>query len=107
MARRLRCPGCMRRYRSQDIAPLEDNARSGAFRLSCPMCHSQRLVLAVWTRNAMRTFVTDLDAEEWMHYRAAPPISSDDVLRFHAMLLDYDGDFSDVLEDPLFDDADE
>ncbi len=93
----------MRRFRAQDISPLETNTRSGVFRLRCPMCRSERLVIAVWRRNAIRTYATELDAQEWVYYRQAPPIQSDDVIRVHAMLLEYDGDLSDVLEDPLLD----
>ena len=102
MARRLRCSGCGRRFRPQDIATVESGERLGVFRLRCPMCTSQRLVIAVWNRSAVRTYLTDLDAQEWTHYRNAPPINSDDVIRFHQMLEAYDGDLSDVLEDPLF-----
>ncbi len=67
------------------------------------MCMSQRLVIAVWNRNSVRTYVTDLDAQEWTHYRHAPPINADDVIRIARMLSEYENDFSDVLEDPLFD----
>jgi hypothetical protein len=102
MARRLRCPACMRRFRAKDIATIESSARFGVFRLNCPMCTSQRLVIAVWNRNAVRTYTTDLDAQEWVHYRHAPPIDVDDVIRISRMLSEYDGDLSDVLEDPLF-----
>ncbi len=101
MARRLRCPGCMRRFRTQDIGILESGARFGVFRLRCPMCASERLIFAVWSKNAVRTFATDLDAQEWAFYRNAPPIDYDDVIRVARMLSEYDSDFSDVLEDPL------
>ncbi|MBI4673014.1 MAG: hypothetical protein HY741_15275 [Chloroflexi bacterium] len=101
MARRLRCPVCMRRFRTQDISVIESAPRRGVFCLRCPMCASQRLVIGVWNKNAMRTYVTDLDQEEWTYYRHAPPIHSDDVLRMVRMLRTYDGDFSDVLEDPI------
>jgi hypothetical protein len=95
----------MRRFRQQDIIALESNARSGVFRLRCPMCTAERLVLAVWTKTAVQTYTTDLDAEEWGHYRHKPPIQIDDLLRVHQMLATYEGDLSDVLEDPLFDES--
>lgn len=106
MARRLRCPRCMRRFRPQDIAIIETASRFGVFRLRCPMCTSQRLVIAVWHKNMVRTYPTDLDAQEWAYYRHAPPINTDDVLRMVQLMNEYDGDFSDVLEDPLFDEHD-
>lgn len=77
----------------------------GVFRLRCPMCMSHRLVIAVWHRNVVRTYATDLDTEEWMHYRNALPVSIDDVIRITREMMQYEGDFTDVLEDPLFDDT--
>lgn len=74
--------------------------------MRCPMCLSQRLVIAVWQKNVVRTYPTDLDAQEWMYYRHSPPINSDDVLRMVRLMSEYDGDFGDVLEDPLFDEQD-
>lgn len=106
MARRLRCSSCMRRFRPQDISTIESDARQGVFRLRCPMCASQRLVIAVWMRGGIRTYASDLDAQEWRFYRSAPPISTDDVIRISRMLSGYHGDFSDVLEDPLFEEKD-
>ncbi len=102
MARRLRCSGCMRRFRTQDFGILESSTRYGVFRLRCPMCNAQRVVVAVWTRNSVRTYLSDLDAQEWMHYRNAPAVSTDDVIRMARVMSAYDSDFSDVLEDPLF-----
>jgi hypothetical protein len=103
MARRLRCAGCMRRFRPQDIEALDSTEQRATFRLRCPMCHTERLVIAVWNKSAVRTFATDIDLEEWTYYRNASPINVDDVLRVHQMLAVYAEDFSDVLEDPLFD----
>ncbi|TAH51905.1 MAG: hypothetical protein EYC68_08990 [Chloroflexota bacterium] len=103
MARRLRCSSCMRRFRPQDISTIESTARFGAFRLRCPLCLSERLVIAVWTKSAIRTFSTDLDYAEWNYYRQAPPINADDVIRMARIMSEYEGDFSDVLEDPMFD----
>lgn len=76
----------------------------GVYRLRCPICTVHRLVIAVSQKNGVRTYATDLDAQEWVYYRQAPAISADDVLRFVRMLTEYEGDLSDVLEDPLFDD---
>jgi hypothetical protein len=106
MARRLRCSGCLRRFRTQDIITLESAPRRGVFRLDCPMCHTNRLIIGVWNKNAMCTYVTDLDEEEWNHYRHTAPIAVDDLLRVVQMLKTYEGDFTDVLEDPIFDEED-
>ena len=67
------------------------------------MCSAQRVIVAVWGKNSVRTFQSDLDAEEWMHYRNASPIDYDDVIRVARLMSEYEGDLTDVLEDPLFD----
>lgn len=79
----------------------------GVYRLRCPICTVHRLVIAVSHKNIVRTYATDLDTEEWLHYRQAPPVSADDVLRMVRLMAEYDGDFTDVLEDPLFDESEE
>lgn len=107
MARRLRCPTCLRRFRTQDIVTLESSARFGVFRLHCPMCHIDRLVMAVWSKNGVQTYATDLDAQEWFYYRNAPAIDADDVIRISRMLQEYDAGFADVLEDPFLDPDDQ
>lgn len=101
MARHLRCHGCARRYRTLDISSVESAPRFGVYQLRCSACNTRRLVIAVWNRNRLRTFSTELDQEEWRHYRKGTPVDVDDVLRFHGMLAEYDGDLSDVLEDPI------
>jgi hypothetical protein len=93
----------MRRFRSQDFVTVESAERFGVFQLRCPMCSTQRVIVAVWGRSSVRTFASDLDAEEWLYYRNLPPIHYDDVIRVARLMSEYEGDFSDVLEDPLFD----
>ena len=65
------------------------------------MCRRVRLVIAVWVKHAVRVLATDLDEQEWTHYRHTEPVNADDVLRVVQMLKSYDGDFTDVLEDPI------
>lgn len=107
MARRLRCPGCMRRFRTQDFSTIESDPRRAVFRLRCPMCHVERLIIATWNRSAVKTYTTDLDVQEWFYYRSKPAINADDVIRVARMFTGYEGDFSDVLEDPLFEPHDD
>jgi len=102
LALRLRCPHCKRRFRPQDFFLVEAAPQWSVFQLRCAMCHSQRLVLGARTRNRIRAYALELDAEEWNFYRRAPRLDADDVVRIARMLKTYDGDFSDVLEDPFF-----
>jgi hypothetical protein len=55
------------------------------------MCVSHRLVLAVWHKGGVRTFATDLDRQEWLHYRNTPPIDADDVIRVARLMSEYEG----------------
>lgn len=103
MTHRLRCPQCKRRYRPQDFHIVESAPQWSVFRLRCAMCLTQRLLIGVRSKNTMRAYATDLDVQEWNHYRRLPPIDADDVVRVARMLKTYDGDFSDVLEDPILD----
>lgn len=102
VSRRVRCPSCLRRFRTQDITCIESDARHSVFRLRCPMCNIDRLLIATWNKSAIQTHLTELDTQEWSYYRRKPPIDADDVIRVARMLRAYHGDFSDVLEDPLF-----
>lgn len=105
LARQVRCAQCARRFRARDILLIDSAPRVSVFRLHCAMCLSRRLVIGVWNKNTLRLCLTELDEQEWRHYRHARPIQSDDVLRVVEMLRSYEGDFSDVLEDPLFDES--
>jgi hypothetical protein len=105
MTRRLRCESCARRFRPQDISLVESAPQYSVFRLRCAMCDSQRLVIGVQHQNAIRTYATDLDTAEWNYYRRLPRLDADDVVRVARMLKTYEGDFSDVLEDPILDEA--
>lgn len=93
----------MRRFRPQDFSTLESVARFGVFRLRCPMCNAQRVIIAVWGKSSVRTYNSDLDASEWVHYRNMPPIDFDDVIRVARVMAAYEGDLTDVLEDPILD----
>ena len=105
MAHRLRCQNCARRFRPQDFTLIESAPQYNVFRLRCAMCIAQRLVIGVRHQNTIRTYATDLDTEEWNFYRRSPRVNVDDVVRVARMLKTYDGDFSDVLEDPLFEEV--
>lgn len=105
IARRLRCPGCARRYRMQDFTQIDQAENVSVFEIRCAMCRRNRLIIALWENRRLALFHTDLDAAEWQHYRALPPVRSDDVIRFHLAMQSYEGDLSDVLEDPLLNDS--
>lgn len=106
LAQRLRCQACGRRFRPQDFSLVEAIPQWNVFALRCAMCLSQRLVIGAHVKGAIRAYATELDAAEWKRYRRSPRIDTDDVVRIARMLKTYTDDFSDVLEDPLLDEAD-
>lgn len=105
VARRLRCPTCARRYRLQDITQLDQDEQRAVFKLRCPLCLAERLIIARWEGKRVELLYTELDQEEWTHYHARAAIQSDDVIQMHCNMQTYDGDLSDILEDPLLQDS--
>ncbi|MGB8647604.1 MAG: hypothetical protein WCF84_20385 [Anaerolineae bacterium] len=101
IARRIQCTACGRRYKAYDFAVVEERANLAVMRLTCRECHKQSIVLAVVQRRQVRPVFSELDPDEWQHFRRLPPLASDDVIRMHREMQAYDGDFTDVLEDPL------
>lgn len=101
MARQMRCPQCLRRFRAQDVSAIEQGSHHLVCQFHCPICSQERLLVITWDQSVLRAHYTELDAEEWLYYRKQPPLGPDDVIRIHQMLKEYDGDLSDVLEDPF------
>jgi hypothetical protein len=105
IARRLRCQGCLRRYRLQDVSQIDQDDHVTVFNVRCAMCSRQRLIIAEQERGRIKLLHTDLDDAEWRHYRSQPSVDCDDVIRTYADMSRYDGDLTDVLEDPLLSDS--
>ncbi len=101
IARRLQCTTCGRRYKAYDFSVIEERENLAVMRLICRECHKQSVVLAVVQRRKVRPVLSELEPDEWRRFSRMVALSSDDVIRMHRDMEAYDGDFTDVLEDPL------
>jgi hypothetical protein len=107
MAQRLHCSNCARRYRARDFAFLEERENAVVMRLDCAHCHKKSIVVALIQRRGVHPLYSELEPDEWQRYRHSPAVTRDDVIMMHRTMASYDGDFSDVLEDPLPPDSSE
>ncbi len=101
IARRLRCSTCGRRYKPYDFTVMEEREDIAVMKMVCRECHKQSVVFAVIQRRRVRPVYSELQPDEWQRFRDQRPLSNDDMIDFHRSLNEYDGDLSDILEDPL------
>ena len=98
---RVRCAVCHHSFRANDIQIVGQRGNVWAMRVACPMCRTQALLFAVLTERTARTLYSDLTPDEWTRFKDRPPISMEDVITFHEYMCAYDGDFSEILDEPL------
>jgi len=98
---RVRCAVCRHHFRASDVQILGRRGNAWAMRVACPMCRTQALLFAVLTERAAQTIYSDLTPDEWGRFKDRPPISLDDVIAFHEYIRAYEGDFSEILDEPL------
>lgn len=101
IAARVRCAVCGHHFGTSDIQIVGHREQIWAMRANCRECRTQALLLAVVEENSARPVYTDLAPTEWQRFKDGPPISVDDVIEMHQFIQTYDGDFSEILEDPL------
>lgn len=98
---RVRCGVCKHHFGISDIHPLGKREHAWAFRVRCRECRTEALMLVVVTNRGAQPIYTDLAPSEWERFKASPPISDDDVIAVHRYIQSYDGDFSELLDEPL------
>jgi hypothetical protein len=98
---RIRCATCGHRFSASDVQVLGKRERMWAISLKCRGCHTQALVLAVMDNGATHPIDTDLSPSEWERFAPSPAISADDVIEFHTWMSLYDGDMSEIMDEPL------
>jgi hypothetical protein len=98
---RVRCAVCEHHFRANDIQVLGRRGNAWAMRVDCPTCHTRALLLAVVDQRAAHMLYSDLTPDEWARFKDRPPISTDDVIAFHKYMRAYQGDFSEILDEPL------
>ncbi len=97
----VKCTVCGHHFGASDIQILGHREQVWAMRVNCRECRTQALLLAVVEGNATRPVYTDLAPDEWQRFKDCPPISADDVIAMHRHIQSYDGDFSEILDEPL------
>ena len=96
-----RCGVCGHHFNKSDVQVIGRRENIVAMSVSCRECRTKALMLAVITNGTTHPIYTDLDPTEWDRFKLRPPISIDDVIQFYAYLSEYDGDFSEIMDEPL------
>ncbi len=100
-SRRLICTQCHRHFRARDLALVEAWDEHWLVRGDCAMCRANLLLSARLEDEALHISPLDLTPEEWPRFRHHPAISVDDVLAIARTMQAYQGDLTEILEDPL------
>jgi hypothetical protein len=98
---RVRCAVCGHHFASSDIRVLGRREHVWAMQVNCRECRTRALLLAVIDGKSAHPIYTDLDPDEWQRFKDLPPLSLDEVIAFHQFMQAYDGDFSEILDEPL------
>jgi hypothetical protein len=101
IAAHVKCSVCGHHFGTTDIQILGHREQVWAMRVNCRECRTQALLLAVVDGKSTRPVYTDLTPEEWERFKDGPAVSADDVISMHQYMQSYEGDLTDVLEDPL------
>lgn len=82
----IRCGACGARYRDENLTVVENSEGVWMLMAVCPGCDTQAMVMVVF-----RDSLHEEDAE--------PAIDSDDVLDFHRLMAEHEGDVRSLLTD--------
>ena len=95
------CAVCGHHFGKSDFQVVGRRGSVWAMRVDCRECRTRALLFAVVGDNATQTVYTDLSPEDWKRFQNNPPVSANDVIEIHECMQRYDGDFSEILEEPL------
>ena len=95
------CAICGHHFGKSDFQVVGRRGNVWAMRVDCRECRTRALLFAVVSEGATQTAYTDLTPEDWERFKDSPPISTNDVVEVHEYMQRYDGDFSEILEEPL------
>ena len=98
---RARCAVCGHSFSMSDIRVIGRRDNAWAMSVKCRECRTQALMLAVMSDGSTRPVYTDLTPNEWERFKTRPPISTNDVIDFYSYLDSYNGDLSEILDEPL------
>lgn len=101
IAGRFACNQCARKYRASNITTIDKWDSTRLLRLACAWCGAEEVLAVVLHGNQAHAVLLDLVASEWAYFRRQPAVSTNDVVNMARAMRDYDGDFSEILEDPV------
>lgn len=84
-----------------DVRVIGRRENAWAMSANCRECRTQALFLAVIGSGTAQPIHTDLTPSEWERFKGRPPISLDDVIEFYRYMDTYDGDLSEIMDEPL------
>lgn len=96
-----RCAMCGHSFNVNDVRVIGKRDNAVAMSVTCRECRTQALFLAVLGRGKTKPIYTDLTPSEWDRFKSRPAISSDDVIEFYRFMDSYDGDLSEIMDEPL------
>lgn len=101
IAKHVTCTTCGHHFALNDIEFVGRRENVWAMRVNCRECRTKALLFAVVNKGTARSIYSDLAPEDWDRFKDSPAISVDDVIQVHEYIQAYDGDFTDILEEPL------
>ncbi len=96
-----RCSMCGHSYNVNDVRIIGKRDNAVAMSVACRECRTQALFLAVLGQGKTKPIYTDLAPSEWDRFKSRAAISVDDVIEFYLFMDSYDGDLSEIMDEPL------
>lgn len=96
-----KCVVCSAKYTENDVFIIGRQDDVWMLVVSCPLCQTQGIILAMVKEDEELELITDLTPEELDKIEDMPSIDIDDVLDVHRFLQDFDGDFGELLKGDL------
>ena len=95
------CTSCGHHFALNDIEFVGRRENIWAMRVNCRECRTKALLFAVVNHGTARSIYSDLAPEDWDRFKDSASISVDDVIAIHEYMQSYEGDFSEILEEPV------
>lgn len=82
------CPLCQASYKNEEVRLLGERGPTRLFHCTCRSCGHAMLAIILETQGSISSVgvVTDLEAQDALRFRSAPPISDDDCIKAHRAL---------------------
>ena len=95
------CATCRRRFSARDVQILDRRDKLAAMAVKCRWCGTEAILFALVNAQTALPIRTDLTPGEWARFQRAAAINENDVIQLHRTIQAYDGDFSELMDEPL------